>query len=171
MTKAWPDGRRGNRWGVASGVAWLAGVVVGYASLSAVAQYGTREELKLALTVAVLVGTLVVGVGTLLRSGAHGDRTLATIDGIGKVLGVFGWALGIIGVIFLANDSIEIPFVAVAVGIGTIVLIGVAHLVWAIKRGDPGAPHERADEPAADGTTDTEDDRRERGRFRAGDSG
>lgn len=75
----------------------------------------------------VFVGVLIGGFGQLLRVYAHGCRFAwsGTVDGVGKLLGATGWALGLWGALLFArvNDSVKEYLLD---GVTTIVILACA---------------------------------------------
>lgn len=90
--------KRLNWWGFFAGLSLLLPAFV----LWLLDVDSTRESLLTQLTWALLIGLVLTGLGNVMRAAAHNrDKT---IDGIGKLVGLAGWAVSLIAVVVFAAE-------------------------------------------------------------------
>ncbi|PCC43171.1 hypothetical protein [Brevibacterium aurantiacum] len=93
-------------------------------------------KLRDILTILVASSLVLGGVGQSMRSAAHGARASAgrRIDGSGKVIGVFAWALGLVASMAFAYEGTNVSNVVLGVAIVSwlLVIAGcIFYYVWA----------------------------------------
>lgn len=137
--------RRPSPWEMAAPIAYILGAAISFSSASMTLDKGTTpEELISVLTVYIVLGLFLGGIGQLMRAAAHGAVSPVgkRVDGTGKIVGLFGWSLGLVGAVMLAVNGTDAPDWLVPLGV--IAVLGVtvvAFLVPLISVGD--APRRR----------------------------
>lgn len=93
-------------------IAYVLGAAVSFGWATVAQEKGTSpEELISILTVSVVIGLLLGGIGQLMRAAAHGavSRGGKLADGLGKVVGLCGWSFGLVGAVLFAMNGTDAP--------------------------------------------------------------
>lgn len=90
--------KRLNWWGLFAGLSLLLPAFV----LWLLDVDATRESLLTQLTWTLLTGLVLTGLGNVMRAAAHNRNK--TIDGVGKLVGLAGWAVSLIAVVVFAAE-------------------------------------------------------------------
>lgn len=118
--------RTGEIWIYVSAAVYFAGTVAAFLILPS-PEKSNAAELYAYLSRFAIAGTLFAGLGQVLRAAAHNTKSgrWKVVDGVGKVVGVFGWSLGLPTVVTLAvangadewmmNVALALTFIAPAV--------------------------------------------------------
>lgn len=98
-------------WMVLAACAMAAGGTWSFMALShAYDRYKDGTLLENLLATYTFYGLLIVGVSQLMRAASHGTGDVRKrIDGWGKVLGVFGWSMGLTGAAFTVITREHMP--------------------------------------------------------------
>lgn len=129
---------RTNWWGVASGLVFLAGWGASYVFLTARLGSITAGELLSLLGITVVIGLGLNGVGLMLRAAAHGTPGLSMIDGVGKLLGVLAWSIGLTATFVFAVNQTALPVASMGWIFSTVVACALLCIAFAFVVGRPG---------------------------------
>lgn len=135
VTLRWPR----SPWQVAAPIAYVLGAAISFGwAIVALDEGTTSQELISLLTVFLVIGIFLAGVGQLMRAAAHGtvSRAGKTVDGWGKVIGLLGWSFGLVGAVLFAMDGTEAPEWLMAVSVIAVLAVPVlAFLVSLVSIG------------------------------------
>lgn len=137
-----------SRWGVCAAFLYFLGAAIPFwLAVQVLDSDASSDSLRETILAFVIIGILFGGLAQLLRASAHGATTSwgKKVDGLGKLMGVLGWSLGLLGgVVFAMEKSTIGPWViglAVAAAIFPPIAVGFISL-WNPKpkpkpRSDP----------------------------------
>lgn len=118
-----------NNWGTVAAGAYFVGAAVSTVWVILSIDRGANEEALIALLVVfIVIGIFAVGIGQVVQTAAHGSISTGAkrIDGYGKVVGLFGWSLGLVGSVFFAMRGTEAPGWLIALALGVVVAVSAA---------------------------------------------
>lgn len=124
-----------NVWVICAPVAYILGAAISFSMASATVDRGTTaEEVISILTTFLLIGLFFAGVGQLMRAAAHGatSRGGKLVDGWGKIVGLFGWSLGLVAAVMFATRDAETPELLISVAVIVVLVVPVIALLAAV---------------------------------------
>lgn len=133
----WPR----SKWGIIASIAYFLGAAISFCSATRALERGTTpEELISLLTIYIVIGLSVSGVGQLMSAAAHGavSRGGRRVDGWGKAVGLFGWSLGLVGAVMFAMKGTDAPEWLMEVAVAIFIFApGVTFIVSVLTRSEP----------------------------------
>lgn len=110
MTKIKSNKQYSPAWILASLGAYGAGIGLSFFLSDQLLSKGTTPDLLInLLTLLAVTGLAFGGVGQLCRAVAHNSPGLNMLDGLGKVIGLFGWSVGIMSAFLFAYNNTDAP--------------------------------------------------------------
>jgi hypothetical protein len=122
-------------WGACAAILYFLGAAIPFwLAVRVLDSDASSDSLRETILAFVIIGVLFGGLAQLLRASAHGAKTSwgKKVDGLGKLMGVFGWSLGLLGGVAFAMEGSTIgPWViglAIAAAIFPPIVVGFISL-------------------------------------------
>lgn len=138
MMESNPQQSRRSMWPFLAGSAALFGSLVWLALTWFIGGKDDDQEaeiIKDCFASLVVLGLVGGGVGQFMRAAAHGTRSPVgrRIDGWGKVLGVFAWALGLAAGLFFSIENTNVPVAIVVIAVASSIVLFAFALLYYVR--------------------------------------